>query len=92
MSENTEQTKPNVKQCCALAYGSDAARFLLGDSFHPGGVELTMELCQSLNLNLKSILLDVASGKGTSAFAVAEQFGCRVIGIDLSQANVEEAN
>ncbi len=92
MSENTEQTKPNVKQCCALAYGSGAARFLLGDSFHPGGVELTMELCQSLNLNLESILLDVASGKGTSAFAVAQQFGCRVVGIDLSQANVDEAN
>ncbi len=68
------------------------ARFLLGDSFHPGGVELTLELCHLLKLSGESVLLDVASGKGTSAFAVTEQFGCRVIGIDLSQANVEESN
>ena len=25
-----------VKQCCAAFYGSDLARYLLGDSFHPG--------------------------------------------------------
>jgi arsenite methyltransferase len=33
-----------VKQCCAALYESDAARLLLGDSFHPGGVELTERL------------------------------------------------
>ena len=45
-----------------------------------------------LNLTSSSVMLDVASGKGTSAFAVAERFGCRVIGIDLSDANVAAAN
>ncbi len=78
----------DVKQCCALAYGSDAARFLLGDSFHPGGIALTLELAGLMKLNSASLLLDVASGKGTSAFAVAEHFGCRVIGVDLSEANI----
>lgn len=51
-----------------------------------------MELCSLLKLSPESILLDVASGMGTSAFAVAERFGCRVIGIDLSQDNVAESN
>lgn len=92
MSDPAKQAVPDVKQCCALAYGSDAARFLLGDSFHPGGVELTIELASLLNLTPESVLLDVASGKGTSAFAVAERFGCRVTGIDLSAANVAESN
>ncbi len=92
MNEPTNQASPSVKQCCAMAYGSDAARFLLGDSFHPGGVELTIELAGKLNLTPGSILLDVASGKGTSAFAVAERFGCRVIGVDLSEANIVDAN
>jgi len=78
----------DVKQCCALAYGSDAARFLLGDSFHPGGIALTLELAGLMKLNSASLLLDVASGKGTRAFAVAEHFGCRVIGVDLSEANI----
>lgn len=75
-----------------MAYGSDAARFLLGDSFHPGGLELTIELAGMLDLTPNSIVLDVASGKGTSAFAIAERFGCRVIGVDLSETNIVEAN
>lgn len=92
MSERINEPPSSVKQCCAMAYGSDAARFLLGDSFHPGGVELTIELAGMLDLTSSSIMLDVASGKGTSAFAVTETFGCRVIGIDLSAANIAEAN
>ena len=81
-----------VKQCCATVYGSDAARFLLGDSFHPGGVELTSRLAQLLRLTPNSRVLDVASGKGTSAFHLAETVGCCVVGIDLSPGNVEQAN
>lgn len=92
MIEPDKPGAPDVKQCCALLYGSDAARFLLGDSFHPGGIDLTLELAGMLHLNAGSSVLDVASGKGTSAFAVAERFGCRVLGIDLSEANVAEAN
>ena len=82
----------DVKQCCAALYGSDAARFLLGDSFHPGGIELTLELAGMLRLDAEAALLDVACGKGTSALAAAERFGCRATGVDLSAANVAEAN
>ena len=92
MSEPVLTDTAGLKQCCANAYGSDAAKYLLGDSFHPGGVELTVELAGMLNLTANSIMLDVASGKGTSAFAVAERFGCSVIGVDLSEVNVAEAN
>ncbi|MDQ6944458.1 MAG: class I SAM-dependent methyltransferase [Candidatus Eremiobacteraeota bacterium] len=45
-----------------------------------------------LRLHAGSTVLDVASGTGSSAFTVAERFGCRVVGIDLSEANVAEAN
>jgi SAM-dependent methyltransferase len=83
--------RSDVKQCCALFYGSDAARFLLGESFHPGGVDLTLALAGMLRLHASSTVLDVASGKGTSAFAVSERFGCRVVGVDLSEANVAAA-
>lgn len=80
-----------VKQCCADVYGSDAARFLLGESFHPGGVELTGRLARLLNLTPESVVLDVASGKGASGFYLAATTGCRVVGIDLSQGNIEQA-
>lgn len=81
-----------VKQCCANVYGSDAARFLLGDSFHPGGLELTGRLAQLLTLTPESVVLDVASGKGTSALHLAETVGCHVIGVDLSEENLAQAS
>jgi ubiquinone/menaquinone biosynthesis C-methylase UbiE len=80
-----------IKQCCANVYGSDAARYLLGDSFHPGGLRLTEELASLLELSPTASVLDVASGKGTTAFFLAETFGCRVTGIDLSEQNILDA-
>jgi len=82
----------NLKQCCARLYESDFARMLLGDSFHPGGERLTERLGTLLRLNVQSRVLDIASGKGTSALFLAERFGCQVIGIDYGEQNVEQAN
>ena len=81
-----------VKQCCANLYESDFAKLLLGDSLHPGGLRLTQRLGQLLQLGPHSRVLDVASGNGTSAFFLAEHFGCSVIGVDYGQHNVETAN
>lgn len=80
-----------VKQCCAAAYGSDIARMLLGDSFHPGGTELTERLGQILELTPQSRVLDVAAGTGASALFLAAKFGCEVVGVDYGGRNVEEA-
>jgi ubiquinone/menaquinone biosynthesis C-methylase UbiE len=81
----------NVKQCCAIFYGSDLARHLLGDSFHPGGTRLTERLGELLALTSESHVLDVASGRGTSAFHLALSFGCEVTGVDLSEENVHQS-
>lgn len=80
-----------VKQCCSAFYGSDLARALLGDSFHPGGTRLTERTGDLLGLAPNSHVLDVAAGRGTSAFSLASVFGCRVTGIDLSEQNVSAA-
>lgn len=88
MSQTTDQ---NVKQCCAAFYGSDLARLLLGDSFHPGGTHLTDRLGQLTQLTRDSRVLDVAAGCGTSAFHIAQSFGCEVVGVDLSEDNVKLA-
>ncbi|HUZ93436.1 MAG TPA: methyltransferase domain-containing protein [Edaphobacter sp.] len=91
MTETRPADSTDIKQCCANVYGSDAAKYLLGDSFHPGGLPLTEELASLLALSPAGLVLDVASGKGTTAFFLAERFGCRVIGVDLSDQNVLEA-
>lgn len=85
-------TPPEVKQCCAKLYESDFARLLLGDSFHPGGLKLTERLGQLLQLGPESRVLDVASGKGTSAMFLAERFGCEIAGLDYGRQNIERAS
>jgi len=90
-SELREAAPIAIKQCCAGLYESDAARLLLGDSFHPGGAKLTEHLGRTLNLTARSRVLDVAAGKGTSAFHLARQFQCEVVGIDYGGKSVDEA-
>jgi ubiquinone/menaquinone biosynthesis C-methylase UbiE len=72
-----------VKACCAGVYSSAAARFLLGDSFHPGGTALTSRLIAALGVGPGDIVVDVACGPGTSALQLAGDAGCNVIAIDL---------
>ena len=81
----------DVKSCCADLYSSDLARLVVGETFHPGGLELTGRLGSLLELDPSKLVLDVASGIGTSAVHLAATFGCRVTGVDLSSGNVERA-
>ncbi len=85
------QTTEEIKSCCANLYESDWATLLLGDSFHPGGLALTQRLGQLLNLQPGQRVLDVASGKGTSAIFLAQHFGCRVIGVDYGTDTIATA-
>jgi arsenite methyltransferase len=81
-----------VKQCCSRLYEGDLARYLLGDSFHPGGPDMTRRLGELLSLRPGELVVDVASGMGTSALLLAEHVGVRVIGVDLSAVNVARAS
>jgi arsenite methyltransferase len=80
-----------IKQCCAAAHAHDAVRTLVGDTLHPGGARLTERLGRILNLTPDARVLDVASGRGDSAMALAGRFGCRVVGLDYGRQNVEAA-
>jgi ubiquinone/menaquinone biosynthesis C-methylase UbiE len=55
-------------------------------------VKLTERLGTLLGLTAQTRVLDIASGKGTSALFLAECFGCEVLGIDYSEQNIEQAN
>jgi arsenite methyltransferase len=90
--ETNSPGNETLKQCCAKLYESDLARVLLGDSFHPGGLKLTERVGSLLHLRPESRVLDVASGKGTTALFLAEYFGCHVVGIDYSGQNIADAN
>lgn len=80
-----------VKACCASAYGTDLVSMLLGDSFHPGGADLTRRLANALNLQPGQQVLDVASGIGTTALLLADEYEVDVLGIDLGDNQVSRA-
>lgn len=80
-----------IKACCTALYQSNWVRLLLGESFHPGGLALTSRLGTLLGLGPNSVVLDVACGRGTSAIHLAQTYGCRVIGVDLSGESIAAA-
>jgi len=86
------QTENELKSCCAAVYESQWAQLLLGDSFHPGGLNLTRRIGELLHLQPTDRVLDIASGKGTSAMFLTETFGCEVVGVDYGRHAVTQAN
>jgi len=71
-----------IKNCCANLYEHQWTQLLLGESFHPGGLQLTERVGELLNLKPGDCVLDIASGQGTSAIFLAQKFGCEVVGVD----------
>ncbi len=61
------------------------------DEFHIRGRKATLELADRMNLSAGSLVLDIGSGLGGPARTLAETYGCRVIGIDLTQAFCDAA-
>jgi len=80
-------TGEDVKACCAAAYSSDVVALLLGDAYHPGGAALTRRLADLLGLTAGERVLDVASGRGTTALLLTDAYGADVDGVDYSAAN-----
>ena len=85
-------TAVEIKSCCAALYETDYARLLLGDSFHPGGLELTERLGKQLGLRPGQRVLDVASGTGATAVFLAERFGCHVVGLDRKSTRLNSSH
>lgn len=77
--------------CCARFYEQDWVRAVLGDSFHPGGVELSARLVASLGLPPDARVLDVACGIGATTLLMARRFGLDPVGCDVSEANLAVA-
>jgi SAM-dependent methyltransferase len=61
------------------------------DAFHIRGREATVELAQLASLQQGERVLDVGCGLGGSARYLAAEYGCRVVGIDLTDAYVHVA-
>jgi len=74
----------NIKEEAVKLYESCVFDQLLGETLRPGGLKLTTRLAEVAGISSNHLVLDIACGKGTTAFFLAREYGCRVIGIDLS--------
>lgn len=77
--------------CCTDLYQHPLTHHLLGDSFHPGGLETTRSLAVQCLVNRTSKVLDIATGRATSAAFLVKQYGAQVLGLDLGMDNLQTA-
>ena len=78
------------------AFGADEQRLTPQqlaalDQFHTRGLAATVELAKLAGINADMSVLDVGSGVGGPARLLAETYGCRVTGVDLSEPFVDAA-
>jgi len=62
----------------------------VGLTKHIGGVEATDTLLQLCHINKDSYILDVAAG-GCHTMLHIQEYGCRVMGVDISERMVERS-
>ena len=62
------------------------------DEFHTRGKESTIEIANLAQLKQQHNVLDVGCGLGGSARYIATEFGCPVIGVDLTDEYIDVAN
>jgi len=55
------------------------------DQFHVGGLEATQELARLFSPSRRSSVLDIGSGLGGPSRYLAANYGCRVIGIEITE-------
>ena len=76
-----------IKKTAARAYESPEFNRALDEILHPGGLELTARLAEVAHIKPHSLVLDIASGRGTTACFLSQSYGCSIVGIDLSSVS-----
>jgi ubiquinone/menaquinone biosynthesis C-methylase UbiE len=82
---STEEFKDKVKRNVADNFDQSYQIYQAFEDKHHFFARLALKLAESIGLQERSSVLDVGCGNGISAKALNAQFGCKVLGVDLSQ-------
>ena len=63
----------------------------MGTTKHLGGLESTRELIELCHIDKDKYVLDVGCGVGATPYYLAKRYGCKVIGVDISDRMIERA-
>jgi ubiquinone/menaquinone biosynthesis C-methylase UbiE len=63
----------------------------VGLTKHLGGIKATEELIELCKIDNEAFLLDVGCGVGVTPCYIAKRYGCRVIGVDISERMIERS-
>src|SRR6266478_8182509 len=62
----------------------------LDESLRPRPHSMLYEVVSACGISASSLVLDIGSGRGNHSCALAQRFGCAVVGLDLTQIHVEQ--
>ena len=62
----------------------------LDESLQPRPHSMLYEVPAACGVSASSLLLDVGSGRGNHSCALAQRFGCAVVGLDVAQFHIEQ--
>lgn len=82
-------TSSELLACCTLSYSHPLVAWLVGDSLHPGGLDLTSRLASTMGVAQDAHVLDAGSGRGATSVHLAKTIGCDVIGVTVERYGVE---
>jgi len=88
MSEKQAQMEAVYTHMWASHEGGSFAP--LDESLYPRPHSLLYEVAAASGVNASSLVLDVGSGRGNHSCALAQRFGCAVIGLDVAQFHIEQ--
>ena len=63
----------------------------IGTTKHMGGMETTRELISLCGIAEDSVVLELGCGVGATACYLAQEIGCRVVGVDIREAMVRQS-
>jgi len=64
----------------------------VGLTKHLGGLKATQELIELCHIDQNKYVLDVGCGAGVTPSFIAKRYGCRVVGVDISEGMIERSN
>jgi SAM-dependent methyltransferase len=82
-----ESVKCTIEDCDIFDFMATHVGFTV---LHPGGLQATHTLADACQIGPNTKVIDIACGKGTSAIFLAQNYGCRVVGVDISDELIAE--